>query len=272
MTACDVHDWIFEVLRLPEEEVRMIQIDGTKRQVCIKLADQQAVMNLLQATTGQAECKHHNGEITQVAISVAGMGFKRIRVANLPPEVKEKVLKAVLAPYGTVIDIRKETWSRAYRYVVANVIRQVTMTFTKHIPSHCTVEGHRVLISYDGQPMTCYGCGERGHLYPTCSNRRTIVTETRVRHRNPYASIAAPMTIHTNNMTHDSPLATRVTQPPPVDLRDATDGDIVQRFPYFLCRGALFRTEIRRGALFRTEIRRGALFRTEDRTSALNST
>jgi hypothetical protein len=29
-------------------------------------------------------------------------------------------------------------------------------------------------------------------------------------------------------MTHDSPLATRVTQPPPADLRDATDGDIVK--------------------------------------------
>jgi hypothetical protein len=36
------------------------------------------------------------------------------------------------------------------------------------------------------------------------------------------------MTIHTNNKTHDSPLATRVTQPPPADLRDATDGDIVE--------------------------------------------
>jgi hypothetical protein len=70
-------------------------------------------MNLLQATTGQAECKHHNGEIMQVAISVAGIGFKRIRVANLPPEVKEEVLKAVLAPYGTVMDIREETGSRA---------------------------------------------------------------------------------------------------------------------------------------------------------------
>jgi hypothetical protein len=47
MTACDVHDWIFLVLRLPEDEVWMIQIDGTKRQFFIKLADQQVVMNLL---------------------------------------------------------------------------------------------------------------------------------------------------------------------------------------------------------------------------------
>jgi hypothetical protein len=66
MTACDVHDWIFEVLQLPEDEVRMVQIDGTKRQAFIKLAEQQSVINLIHATVGQAECKHHIGEITQV--------------------------------------------------------------------------------------------------------------------------------------------------------------------------------------------------------------
>jgi hypothetical protein len=108
MTACNVHDWIFEVLRLPENEVRMIKIDGTKRQVFIKFAEQQSVVNLLHATAGQAECKHHTGEITQVAISEAGMGFKRIRFANLPPEVKEEILKTALAPYGKVIDIGKK--------------------------------------------------------------------------------------------------------------------------------------------------------------------
>jgi hypothetical protein len=132
MTACEVHDWIFEVLRLPEYEVRMIQIDGTMKQVFIKLAEKQSVVNLLHAT-GQAECKNHTGEMTQVAISEAGMGFKRIRVASLPPEVKEEVLKAALAPYGTVMDIREEKWSRVYRYVVTNGIRQVTITLTNHI-------------------------------------------------------------------------------------------------------------------------------------------
>jgi hypothetical protein len=106
MMACDLHDWIFEVLQLPEDDVRMIQIDGTKRQVFFKFAEQQSVINLLHATVGQAECKNHTGEITQVAISEAAMGFKRIRVANLPPEVKEEILKT--AHYGTVMDKREE--------------------------------------------------------------------------------------------------------------------------------------------------------------------
>src|SRR5215475_7564671 len=80
MTASDVHDWIHEVLKLPENDVRMIQIDGTKRQVFIKLAEQTSVLNLLQATNGQVHCKHNNGEITQVTISEAAVGTKRIRI------------------------------------------------------------------------------------------------------------------------------------------------------------------------------------------------
>jgi len=34
------------------------------------------------------------------------------------------------------------------------------------------VAGHRTLISYEGQPTTCFGCNEIGHLYQVCPHRR----------------------------------------------------------------------------------------------------
>ena len=46
------------------------------------------------------------------------------------------------------------------------------MVLTKHVPSHLVIAEQRVLISYDGQPTTCYGCGETGHIYPTCPRRQ----------------------------------------------------------------------------------------------------
>jgi hypothetical protein len=41
-----------------------------------------------------------------------------------------------------------------------------------HIPSVLNMDGNRVLITYDGQPLRCYGCGEIGHQYQACPHRR----------------------------------------------------------------------------------------------------
>jgi hypothetical protein len=72
---------------------------------------------------------------------MAGIGTKKIRTANLPPEVPDGSLRSTLAQFGKVVTIQDEMWSRTYRYAVANGIRQVTMTLTQHIPSHLTITG-----------------------------------------------------------------------------------------------------------------------------------
>jgi len=37
ITAFDIHEWIHNTLRIPEQNVTMIQIQGTRRQELIKL-------------------------------------------------------------------------------------------------------------------------------------------------------------------------------------------------------------------------------------------
>ena len=98
-------------------------------------------------------------------IYLAGMGTKHARVANLPPEVSNDTFHASLASFGKVLNVHNEMWPKAYRYPVSNGLRQVTMYLTRHLPSHLTIAGHRVFLSYESQPATCYGCGEVGHLY-----------------------------------------------------------------------------------------------------------
>jgi hypothetical protein len=63
----------------------------------------------------------------------------------------------VLGKFGEVRDIQSETWSNAYRYPVANGIRIAMLNLVQHIPSSINVAGFRALISYEGQPTTCYG-------------------------------------------------------------------------------------------------------------------
>jgi hypothetical protein len=125
-----------------------------------------------------AEYKHVTGEISIVSIEMASMCMRRIRITNLPSEVPEGTLRAALAPYREIINIDYETCSKAYCYTVANGIKVVMMKLTKHLLSHMTTAENRILTSYDGQPVTCYGCGDAGHMIQVCPKRQGVGKET----------------------------------------------------------------------------------------------
>ena len=87
----------------------MIQIDGPRRHVRIKFRDPQRMQALLTETQGQRGFRHDNGEISKVRIEAVGLGMRRVRVANLPPEVADRTLKMALGAYGEIRDIQAET-------------------------------------------------------------------------------------------------------------------------------------------------------------------
>jgi hypothetical protein len=78
-----------------------------------------------------------------------------------------------MSKYGTVKGISEESWSKAYRYSVSNGIRIVELSLKLHIPSNMVIAGTRVIISYEGQPLTCYGCNGAGHQYE-CPQRKKM--------------------------------------------------------------------------------------------------
>ena len=71
----------------------MIQIYGTRRHIYIKFQDPQRINALLTETQGQKDFRHDNGEISKVRIEAIGLGMRRVRVANLPPEVADTNIK-----------------------------------------------------------------------------------------------------------------------------------------------------------------------------------
>ena len=91
--------------------------------------------------------------IYQAQISRAAMGTRRVAIANLPPEVSDGVLRLDPSGYREVMDIKAESWSRSYRYPVADGIRFAMITLTTHIPSHITVAGQGA----DGIRWATYG-------------------------------------------------------------------------------------------------------------------
>jgi hypothetical protein len=120
ISAFNIHEWIFETLRLAEEDLSMIQIDGPRRHVYIKFKNSDQVGTFLNESEGQREYKHDNGVISKVKIEPAGMGIRMNRIANLPPEVNDRTIAIVtlLSRYGDVRELKEETWSQSYRYKI----------------------------------------------------------------------------------------------------------------------------------------------------------
>ena len=86
ISALDIHEWIFEQLHAQENVVIIVQTEGMCSQVYVKFTDSQYLQDLSHSTTGQSDYKHDNREISQVKIEMAGLGTRRVRLANHPPE------------------------------------------------------------------------------------------------------------------------------------------------------------------------------------------
>jgi hypothetical protein len=189
ISALQIHDWIYESLKLPTDIVRMIQIDGPKSRVFIKLDKNEQALDLLQATGGQMEYTHENGESSTVHLELAGIGIRRIRVENLHPDIPDRLIRDKFAEYGEVKTITEEAWSKVYRYQVANGIRTATTCLKKHVPSHLVIGWNTVLNTYEGQPPTCYGCNAGNHLHSECPNRRQMQQRPRTLDRSTWAEL-----------------------------------------------------------------------------------
>jgi len=95
---------------------------------------------------------------------------------------------------------------------------------TQHVPSHLVIAEQRVLISYDGQPTTCYGCGKTGHIYLTCPRRQRRNQLPPPHVPVTYAAVAATM----SHLTGDQPSASKQGKSTPgLDREVESNGNIM---------------------------------------------
>jgi hypothetical protein len=67
---------------------------------------------------------------------------------------------------------------------MGNGMRLVTVDLKNHVPSQLHIDEHRVVISYDGQPVACFVCDAANHVAQECpreeSGREKQSTECRI--------------------------------------------------------------------------------------------
>jgi hypothetical protein len=100
------------------------------------------------------------------------MGLKKVRIQNFPQDVTNRPVREASGKYAEVRRTTEEQCTNAYRYLVLNGIKIIGMNLRKPLPCHMNIPNSSVLVCYEGQPSTCYGCGDMGHQYQDCSQRK----------------------------------------------------------------------------------------------------
>lgn len=170
--AAEIHDWIKSTLKVNETDIDAIQLDGAKASVFIKFTDNVKYESFIKSHLGEQRFEHRDGTVSTVNIAEAELGYKIIRVLNLPLEVTNQTITSHLSKYGKVINIADDYWSGSYAYKVKNGIRIVKIELTKHVPSYIIIENTKALTLYEGQPKTCSNCHSADHFRADCRNQR----------------------------------------------------------------------------------------------------
>ena len=169
--AAEIHDWIKESLKVNENDIVAIQLDGAKASVFIKFTDNVCYKSFIKSHLGESKFEHRDGTVSTVNITEAELGYKIIRVLNLPLEVTNQTITSYLSKYGKVINITDDHWSGSYAYKVKNGIRIVKIELVKHVPSYIIIENIKALTLYEGQPKTCSNCHSSEHFRADCRSQ-----------------------------------------------------------------------------------------------------
>ena len=95
---------------------------------------------------------------------------QQIFVEGAPFQFQNVLFSEALAGYGKVSQV-KHLPVKGHPHIQSGT-RMVTMSVSKDIPVFVTIAGFRCKVWYRGQPITCFGCGNTGHVISACPNRR----------------------------------------------------------------------------------------------------
>ena len=61
------------------------------------------------------------------------------------------------------------------------------------------IMGNRVLLSYEGQPITCYGCNQPGHQFIECLYKKTTVNNRITTDKNTWTHVVTTGSVRREN-------------------------------------------------------------------------
>lgn len=164
----DVLRFVGGKLGIPAESVHSIYKDENDHAFYIKFMDENEFNCFGTGLEEQYTFEYDDGTKTPVRIDIASRLFRYVRIFNLPPEIDDKEIAAVLSQFGSIRQHVRERYPADFGYSVFSGIRGVHMEISKELPANLFIGHFKVRIFYEGLKNRCFYCKNDGHLKANC--------------------------------------------------------------------------------------------------------
>lgn len=188
-----------------------------ERCICIKFMNERTMKDALMQNSEDHVFEYSNGEKVQIKMSVAGGCSKYIRIFDLPPEVPDQDIAAVLGKYGVVRRMVREKFPAQLELDLTTGVRGVHIEIKKEIPATLFFLNRRGRIYYEGVKHKCFLCKAEGHLKAECprnaaNQKKSEGADARVED----GAASAEPTVSAAETTQPKSYATALKSKPPV--------------------------------------------------------
>lgn len=164
----DVLRFTAKVLKIPAPDVHSIYRDENDRCFYIKFMDEPTFNEFTGRIDDQYKFQYNDGEAATVKLEVASRLFRYVRIFNLPPELEDKDIAAVLSQFGTIRQHVRERYPTEYGYAVFSGVRGVHMEIAKELPPNLFIGHFKARLYYEGLKNRCFFCKMEGHVKANC--------------------------------------------------------------------------------------------------------
>lgn len=169
-TREEAKKWLKNELLLGTYKLEGVQFDRLGLKIYIEFTDEQEVKKFLDTNGYDKHMTTEKHEQIQVTFHKCDEEIKLIRIYSLPMGMNNQSIEKSLMSYGKIKSIQDERYA-AHDDCFAGLktgVKIVYMILQHDIPSYIEIEGHRVIIVYNGQPKTCSLCNSVEHLRHDC--------------------------------------------------------------------------------------------------------
>lgn len=170
----DVLRFVARQLDIPADSVHSVYKDENDHAYYIKFLDENVFNCFATGLEEQYGFEYEDGSRISVRIEIASSLFRYVRIFNLPPEVDDKDISAVLSQFGTIRQHVREKYPVNYGYSVFSGIRGAHMEISKEIPANLYIGHFKARIFYEGLKNRCFYCKSEEHQKVNCPKLASV--------------------------------------------------------------------------------------------------